>query len=148
MTKKSVAVVLLFAPLLFLGLSSHAAGCDEQNGVSYARGGDLDAAYSLLRDCEHTRKVSAEALVQLAKLYGSLDYAEMSEKEAMIKVWSLIHRAAELGHENALTNLIHLYAHGESRISVRPDAAKKKCLERVSRSGNRLRDEIRACLAT
>ena len=76
-------------------------------------------------------------LTHLAMLYGSLDYGDLNEKEALKKVWTLLHRAAALGHKEALESVIRLYAQGEPKISVRPNADKQRCLEQIANTRGR-----------
>ena len=81
-------------------------------------------------------------------LYGSLDYGDLTEEEALKKVWLLLHRAAALGHKEALESIVRLYAHGEPKILVRPNADKSQCLERITKSGGHADQKaIQRCLS-
>jgi len=78
----SIAITLLLW-VLSCPLSA-AADCDERNGANFLQRGDFDSAFEMLQGCERKETVSPQTLMHLAKLYGSLDYAEMSEKDAAI----------------------------------------------------------------
>ena len=134
--------------LILLCSTSQAATCDENNGAMFVQRGDLESAYQMLRSCEKKKNASAETLTNFAMLYGSLDYGDLSEEEALKKVWLLLHRAAALGHKEALESVIRLYAQGESKILVRPNAEKQQCLERLAKSGGHQgQSAFKRCLA-
>lgn len=134
----------LIAITFFLMLvcpATQAASCDEQSGAAYVQSGNLDSAYEALRACEKKKGVSAETLTHIALLYGSLDYYDVSEEEALKKVWLLLHRAAALGHEEALESVIRLYAQGEPSLSVRKKDKTQQCLERIGKTNKKDRQK-------
>ena len=114
----------------------------------YVQSGNLNSAFEALRACETKKNLSAETLTHLAMLYGSLDYYDLSEEEALKKVWLLLHRAAALGHKQALESVIRLYAQGEPGLSVRKSAKKQQCLERIAKTNKLDRQKaVKKCLS-
>lgn len=128
----------LLAALILLVYSSHsfAADCDQRKGAKLLEGRSFDAAFVALRACENHPDVSPQTLRNLAKLYGSMDHAELTEIETEKKVWHLIHRAAALGDERSLFALIRLYTHGDEALRVRANSEIRQCLENISRVKN------------
>ena len=127
----TLILIMLVCPI------AQAGYCDEQNGAMYVQSGNLDSAFEALRACEKKKDVSAETLTHIAMLYGSLDYYDVSEEEALKKVWLLLHRAAALGHKEALEAVIRLYAQGEPSLSVRKKDKKQQCLEQIGESNKK-----------
>lgn len=130
-------VSLLVAVMIGVGAHSDASAgdCLEHAGARYLNAGEFDSAYRSLKACENTAKVSSTTLVNLAMLYGSQDYGDLPEDEALIKVWELLHRAAILGNRDAISSVAQLYADGEPKIGIRPSPEKEACIRRLAASG-------------
>lgn len=67
-----------------------AAECNERKGAEMIDSRNFEAAFVALSACENHPDVSPQTLRNLAKLYGSMDHAKLTELETEKKVWHLI----------------------------------------------------------
>lgn len=126
---------------------SEAQVCDEPGGTLAIENGDNDEAFRLLKGCEGSTE-SAATLMQLAVLYGYLEYGEFDSISARVSKFHSLNVAAALkGNEDAILYLIDVFEEGVPLISLASNKVAGSCLQQLIDSAQYKSTDVALCLS-
>jgi len=139
--------VIVLAALLIACRTTPAAVCDESAAERSSDEQNLEQAFEYLKGCEFDPDASADALVNLLLLFSMLEVFE-SEEESARRSYPILVRAARMGSQFALSELVLAHRHGVKEIGLPSNAKIATCLTDVSeRAQEVVATEVDECLA-
>lgn len=116
------------ASCMFLSAVSFAAECRPDIAQGLMESGQTKAAIGVMEGCAARRNVSGETLMSLARLYEEDARTSGQSEEALLRAWSLKHKAAVNGSLDALIAITRVYANGDNDMKLESDQKRHACL--------------------